>query len=314
MSSKPPTGPLRCAVLGLTLWASSTRPAPAQTIQGEILGNVTDQSGAVVPGVEVTVTSLETGFKRSTTSDDKGTYSAPHLEPGSYRVAAELTGFKSFVRERVVLESNKAVRIDIVLQVGEPSEKIVVQDLTPVIETETAKISDLVDERSLRHVVMGGRGAYNWILETAGAHYGVYGYTLNGSRSGANGVSMDGANVGNPVTGTEYQPMRPDQEMVREIRVDSVNNSAEFAHAGTITQTTLNGTNALHGQVTYNLINGALSARNFFSPTRPRGYPIHNMFITAGGPVVLPGLYDGHNRTFFFFHIDGQERNADVPR
>jgi hypothetical protein len=300
------------ALLALAL--ACPQPAAAQTNQGEIRGTVTDASGAVVPGVTITVTSLETGFKRSVTSDDTGGYVVLHLEPGSYQVVGELSGFKTFVREKVVLESNKAVRIDIPLEIGASSEKVLVQAVTPVIESETAKISDLVDERSLRHVVMGGRGAYNWILETAGAHYGTYGYTLNGSRAGANGVSIDGANVGHPVTGTEIQPMRPDQEMVREIRVDSVNNSAEFAHAGTITQTTLSGSNELHGQISYNLINGALNAANLFSTTRPRGYPIHNMFLTGGGPVYIPGVYDGRNRTFFFVHADGQERNADVAR
>jgi hypothetical protein len=289
-------------------------PAGAQTNQGEILGTVNDPSGAIVPGVEVHVTSLETGFERSTTTGDRGTYSVRNLQPGKYRVTAELPGFKSFVREPIVLESNKTVRIDVTLQVGQTSEKVVVSAVTPVIESETAKISDLVDERSLRHVVMGGRGAYNWVIQTAGTHYGAYGYSINGSRSGSNGVSLDGTNVGHPVNGTEIQPMRPDQEMVREIRVDSVNNSAEFAHAGTITQTTLNGTNDLHGQVSYNLINGALNAKNFFSTTRPRGYPIHNMFLTGGGPVFIPRLYDGRNRTFFFVHADGQERNADIPR
>ena len=180
-----------------TFAAADRIPAAlAQTTQGEILGTVTDPSGAVIPGAEITVTSLETGFTRKALADELGNYIVPHLEPGDYSVAAELTGFKTFVRERVTLESNKKVRIDVALVLGTAAERVVVESETPAIETETGRIAHIVDGHSLRTVVMGGRGVFNWVDITAGGYYGATGYSLNGTRGSANASTIDGVNTG----------------------------------------------------------------------------------------------------------------------
>lgn len=288
--------------------------APAQTTLGNILGTVSDASGAVVAAAPVTTVNLGTGARRTVSTNADGFYDVSHLEPGEYRLSVEMAGFKRFVWDRALLESNRQLRIDVKLEIGNVSESVEVVARAPVIETESGRISNVVEYRVLRDVKQGGRGTYNWLSLTPGAFYNGNGYTINGSRSAANGYNLDGVSVGNPVNGREIDSMRPDPEMVREVKVDSVNNNAEFAYAGSVSSTTMSGTNSFHGQASWNHQNGALNARNPFSTTRAPGFPINNWFFSMGGPVRLPRLYDGRNRTFFFFHHDGQERTAAAAR
>ncbi|PYV15340.1 MAG: hypothetical protein DMG07_10000 [Acidobacteria bacterium] len=287
-----------------------------QTTQGNILGTITDESGAFVVGAEVTVNSLDTGFKRETLSNKDGFYDVAHLEPGNYQVSAQLSGFKQFIRNQVVLESGKVVRIDITLKVGELSEKVEVSAVTPVIDADTARIAEVAVERTLRDIPLAGRSGANFmigLMPGVYAAYGAGGYTMHGSRGGATFDTIDGVYTGYSIEGRMNATVRPDQEALKEIRVESVNASAEFSRSAVVTQTTKSGTNDFHGQATWNYQNAVLSARDFFAAKRPRGLPINNIFLNGGGPVIIPGLYDGRNKTFFFVHLDGQEMEADAP-
>lgn len=156
---------------------------------------------------------------------------------------------------------------------------------SPVISTETSNVDGVVNERMLRDVVMGGRGTFNWIIQTPGTFYGR-GYQSQGSRIGAISHDLDGVAVEDPRGGRVYGPLRPDQEMIREVRMRSVNSPAEFGTSATIVQTTKNGTNDFHGQVSWNHINGALAARNFFSSQSPTAV-FNNLFASADGPIAF---------------------------
>ena len=283
----------------------TVQPAAAQSTQGSILGNVSDTTGAVITGVTVKMTNVETGLERVVTTDELGNYDAAHLEAGKFRVTAETAGFKTFVRENVFLDPNQKVRIDITMEIGDVTERVEVEAASPVIKTDQSDVDGLVNERMLRDVVMGGRGTFNWVLQAAGTFYGR-GYTFNGSRMGAMSHDLDGVETADPRSGTQYSPMRPDQEMVREVRIQAVNSTAEFSSSATIVQTTMNGTNDFHGQMTWNHINGALSARNFFSAQRSKSV-INNWYTSHGGPIIK-------NKTFFFAHYDGQTRPSTSPR
>lgn len=184
------------------------------------------------------------------------------------------------------------------------TEVVEVEAASPVISTETSNVDGVVNERMLRDVVMGGRGTFNWIIQTPGTFYGR-GYQSQGSRIGAISHDLDGVAVEDLREGRVYGPMRPDQELVREVRVQSVNSPAEFSTSATIVQTTKNGTNDFHGQVSWNHINGALAARNFFSSQSPTAV-FNNLYASAGGPIV-------RNKTFFFAHFDGQRRPGGGP-
>ena len=300
-------------VLFVILYAGVGFPSWAQTTQGEILGTVTDEAGAVIPGAQVTITSLETASKRTAMTNSQGFFNVPHLEPGEYQLEVEKDGFLRFVRERVRLDLRAQIRLDASLTVGQVSEQIVIDAGTPVIETESGRISDAVEYRTLRDVVMNGRGVHNWIQQAAGTFSGNGGLQINGSRGQTNGFTLDGAPVEKGYDGNGYASLRPDQEMIREIRIESVNNSAEFGRMATVQQTSMNGTNDFHGQASYIHQNGALNAKNFFATTRPRGLPIHAWYFSGGGPVRIPKVYDGRNRTFFFVHHDGTNNNTDAP-
>ena len=295
---------------------SETPLLHAQTTQGNILGTVTDDSGAFIVSAEVTVTSLDTGSKRVTSTDKEGFYDIAHLEPGNYQVAAHMTGFRQFIQSTVVLESAKKVRIDITLKIGEVSQTVEVQGVTPPIDTETARIAEVAVERTLRNTPLGGRSGANFLIGLMPGVYAAFGgggYTMHGSRGGATFDTIDGVYTGFNIEGRMNATVRPDQEALKEVRVESVNASAEFSRSAVVTQTTKSGTNDLHGQATWNYQNPVLDAKDFFAPQRPRGLPINNVFVNAGGPVIIPGLYDGRNKTFFFVHLDGQEMQADAP-
>jgi hypothetical protein len=287
---------IQILVFTVVLVLGVTSMCLAQTTQGEIRGTVVDEAGAVVPGASITVTSIEKSFVRTAVSNGQGFYSVPHLEPGDYRLAVEKEGFLRFVQERVRLESRAQVRIDAPLTIGEVNEQIIVDVRTPVIETETGRISDVVEYRTLRDVTMNGRGVSSWYRLTPGAFSGNGGTLINGSRGFANGLTLDGAPVGEKgYDGNTYASLRPDQESIREIRVDFVNNSAEFGRMATVSQTSVNGRNEFHGQASYVHKNAALDARNFFAANRPPGVLVHHWYASVGGPVWVPRLYNGRS-------------------
>src|SRR6266545_2382286 len=149
--------------LGAAIFCATAPPVRAQTIQGSILGEITDPSGGIIPGAEVTVTNLETGFKRLAISNYVGLYEVPHLAPANYSVSVELPGFKRYSRRPVIIEANKQVRIDITLSIGAPSEEVVVEAQTPVITTESGQIGATVDARTMKDMAMGHRIYSAWV-------------------------------------------------------------------------------------------------------------------------------------------------------
>src|SRR5262249_48683024 len=141
----------------------------AQVVQGNILGTVTDDSGAIVVGATITVTNLLTQFKRVTSSNNDGFYDVPHLDPGEYSVMAESSGFSRYIRERVILDATVKLRVNIKLRVGEVSEQISVDAQTPVITTETGQIGTSIQERTLRDMALGARNYGAFLHLTPGA-------------------------------------------------------------------------------------------------------------------------------------------------
>lgn len=307
----------RCLITWLALlsfvWPSNPGVLCAQSTQGEILGSVTDPAGALVPGAKVTVTNLERGFRRSATTNETGLYRVPHLEPGSYSVTIEHAGFKQFKRTPLLLESGRIIRVDGGLEIGEVSQEVTVTEQTPVIETETGQIGHVVSSRllvdvsnpTLRHPV------HALVLFPA-AYFGGGDYSFNGSRSGAASHQVDGIESGNPQTGRVQGPLRPDFETLQELRVDMVNAKAEYQHTGTINAVMKSGGNQLHGQGSWYHQDSALNARNFFSPAKT-DFHRDFFYFTTGGPVYLPRLYDGRNRTFFLVHLEKNSQPSGLP-
>ncbi len=289
-----------------------------QSTYGSIVGVVTDSTGAVIVGGAVTVTNIETNIAKTVTTSAEGNYEATHLLPGIYRVRAEVEGFKASVRDGIVVESRAAVRINFQMEVGSTRAEVQVTTSAPVIETETAQLADTRTARQLRDLPsLSNESTFAYLLTLPGSQsVSVNTYSFNGSRSAQVDIMIDGISA--PRSTTALGGTHNTLAMVSEVRQQGSNNSAEFQAPGVVSIVTRAGTNQLRGTLLYQHINSALNARDFFSPKKTSGRS-HTLGALLGGPVYLPRLYDGHDRTFFTLSLWGErvpgslEPNATVP-
>ncbi|MCX6619612.1 MAG: carboxypeptidase-like regulatory domain-containing protein, partial [Acidobacteria bacterium] len=234
-------------------------------------------------------------------------YAATHLLPGKYQVTAEQKGFKRFVRTSVVLETAGVVRVDVALEVGDTATEVTVTAAVAAIETDTGRIGTIQSQALYQFApVASNRGVFNHLVLSPGTVVNAQStYSINGSRGYSSGFQIDGTNTGTPTNGAQESSQTPERDYLQESRIDSVSNNAEFAHAGNFAMTTKSGTNDVHGSAEYTIDASAMAARTYFAVVKPvyRGHYYH---FYLSGPVALPGLYDGHNRTFFMVGYDGQ--------
>jgi hypothetical protein len=282
------------AALFLTALTASLR---AQSIQGSILGTVEDATGALVVGAEIAVESEATGFVRNTTSNNRGFYLVDKLLPGqAYTVKVTSAGFKTFVRPGVFLETSAEIRIDAILEIGAITEQVTVTAATPVIETESGRIGTVIDQLQNITMATSARCSYCVLMTSPAAFWTGSGYSMNGSRGGQGNFRIDGVDTGNPVDGNQNSEMWMDIEVVQDLRISSVNNSAEFSELATMNQTTRGGTNEFHGMFNAIYGRGELFARPFFSRSTPEDR-LRFVYWNVGGPIK-------RNKTFFFYHTD----------
>jgi hypothetical protein len=290
-----------------------TAPGPAYGQQNaSIVGTVRDSSGGVMPGTKVTATSAETGLARVMLTNAEGNYVLASLGVGTYTVSAELPGFKTQVVEKVKLDVNQTVRVDLVLEVGELAERVVVAGISRLLQTDDAQLGTLIENTKVLNLPLNGRnftqlsvlvaGAVESRGNAAGDHLGGdrgagLGFSVHGQRSNYNGFMLDGAVV------KEYQhespAFSPSIDALQEFRVETSNYSAEFgAEAGAhVNMVIKSGTNELHGTLYEFHRNDALSARNFFASDTP-DFQRNQFGGTLGAPVV-------RNKLFFFGSYEG---------
>ncbi len=286
-------------------------PAWTQTDRGIITGTVSDASGAVVPGAQVTVTNVRTNASFATESTATGNYTVPSLPPGTYRVRVESPGFKAFEISNVVVIAGGTARADAILEVGQITESISVTSTLAQIQTETAKVSTqvstkLVDELPL---VVGGamRGAFDLALITPEANQpdidSDKAFNIGGGQAASYGATLDGVSI---LTGrfnsVQWANVNtPSVDAITEFTVETNGFKAEYGRAsgGLITFASKSGTNEFHGTAYEFLRNDALDARRFFENEKGV-YKQHDFGFSAGGPVLIPKVYNGKNRTFWF--------------
>ncbi len=291
----------------------------AQTNLGRIVGTVRDNSGGVIPGVTVVVVNEGTSWTREFLTNETGGYEIANLIAGNYTVSAELTGFRRFVRPGVVLDSGRTLRIDVQLEVGEISSEVRVESTTPLVESETSSISNSIDyEGHVKSAVSTGNRPWEALVSLPNFVSGTatFVYSLAGSRGSQLEIHVDG--IGTPAAGSPLGSGTMTMEGTSELRVLAVNNSAEFSQPAILQQISRSGTNDFHGSLRYYHTNTALNARPFFSPTKAAGHD-HTLGAWFGGPLVIPKLYDGKDRTFIMLSYDGNfspgfaNVNATVP-
>jgi hypothetical protein len=293
-----------------------------------IAGIVTDPSGNVVGGTTVRIHDNGTGVDTTLTTNDAGAYQSPLLVLGNYTVTVEHPGFKSGVRSGIQISGGQEYRIDISLELGTVSEKVEVSAEAQMVNTEQPDVANTVDQKYYENlpIVMGGdirlaesllqmQPGYTPMRPNGDPMFrgSQFGSRINGGQSFATENFFDGVAFGYASGHQNSQESAPPVESVAQMQVIEGSYSAQYGHTsgGTIEYTSKSGTSDLHGSAYEYFANDALNARGFFNdkPSKVR----NNAFgFTVGGPVVIPKIYHGRNRTFFFTNFDWLKYRSGV--
>ena len=284
----------------------------AQTERGNITGMVSDPTSAVIAGATVTATNRATNTTATAVSTAAGEYNLPNLAPGEYRVEVSAPGFKRYLRERVTLTAAGTVRIDAQLEVGQVSESIEVSAAVSQIQSENAKISTAVQNRLVDELplVVGGnlRSPFDLVAVTPESRGSGSGLSFGGGQAGAWDATLDGLSVTTSRSGNTLETAynSPSVDAITEFTVDTNGFKAEYGQAGggVMTFVSKSGSNQVHGTAYDFLRNDKLDARGFFAPKRSV-YKQNDFGVTFSGPVYIPKLYNGRNKTFFFLSYEG---------
>ena len=292
----------------------------AQSDRANINGVVTDGSGAAVPGASITVVHMATTRTARATTTATGAFNVPSLQVGEYRVEASAPGFKRFVQAGVVLTAGGTVAVNAQLEVGDVSQTVEVAASAVQIQTENARATAVVQNQMMDELplVVGGamRSAFNLVLATPEGKGGSETFSLGGGQARGFDVTLDGVSVTTNRSSyfSEIGYLSPSLDSVTEFTVDTSGFKAEYGHAGggVITFVSKSGANELHGSAYDFLRNDKLDARNFFEQNKMI-YRQNDFGATFGGPVYLPKLYNGRNRTFFFVSYEGFRNRQGLP-
>jgi hypothetical protein len=303
-------GVLCLALLALNVFAQSER--------GSITGAVRDASGAVVPSAKITVTNSATNVTVNAVSNDQGEFTVPSLQPGTYTVRIEKQGFRPNEEKGLPVDAGSNVRADATLQVGSSTQAIEVQASAAQLQTEDAKNSvtlqnKLVDDLPL--VVNGSvRTPFDLASLTPDAKNlgGDNGFSIGGGQAAAYGTSLDGVstNTSRALSKSWVASNSPSVEAIEQFTVDTNGYKAEYGHAGggNLTYASKSGTNQFHGSAYEFLRNNDFDANNWFnnrSGIANSIYKQNDFGATVGGPVWIPKVYHGKDKTFFFFSYEG---------
>ncbi len=297
----------------------------AQEARGTIRGRVTDPQDAVVPNAAVRVSNLATGLTTALTTNDQGIYQALYLPLGKYRITAKASGFKQLVRDNIEVRVNDRLEINLVLQVGDVAETVTVTAETPLLETNSASGGQVVDALRVAQLPIAHGEPYALMAITPGAAFTgdpaldrpfepshIANYAIGGARGLRNELTLDGAPAGastaNPreVSASFVPPIDILAEM--KIQTAAFDASVGQTEGGVVSMSLKSGTNQFHGTVYYNKLAPELNANLFFS--NRNGQPItdfdYNRWgVSATGPVIIPKLYNGRNRTFYMYGYEG---------
>ena len=293
---------------GLIVLAVAGRATPQSTF-ATITGNVTDPSGAAVPGAAVEARNVRTGYVYTATSNDEGVYTLANLLDGTYQLKARAQGFGEFAVDNIILTVRENRRVDVLLQVGAMTNTVdVTAGGATLIETETARIADVKDRQQLRELPLTLRRAWDYFTLSPQINRTTTGFNLSlaGSHSNQSEANIDGITVTPPGGGFAFGPIMDRTENLQEVRVEISGNSAEYGTPGGVTLVTRAGNNEFHGTFSDYYSSPGLRTRDPFQTAKSAGIS-HRLTAAAGGPIYLPKLYDGRNKTFFFTTLEWGE-------
>jgi hypothetical protein len=295
--------------------------ALAQSTFGSFIGTVRDPSGALVADCDITVTNTATGAARNLKTDANGSYLAPNLEPDTYEVLMQKSGFESKRYANIVLTARQEIRIDGTLSVSTQTQTVTVNEASaPPITTEVSNIAETKLGRELNDLPLaissrgnGSTSAYTTLTMQPGVETDSSGsnMSIDGLKTSQLSISIDGISTMSPKATAPIQELFPSFDNIAEIRVSEVNNAAEFGGVGDITTITKSGGNDLHGSLFENNQNTVYDARNTFSATVPK-LDMNDFGGSLSGPVTIPHIYNGRNKTFFFLDAEFLRRPAQT--
>ena len=301
----------------------------AQSAFGNLRGSVVDQGGATIASAKVTLLEESTGVTRSAVTSSSGEYVFANINPSTYTVIVEQSGFKKVERKGIIVATQASVTTDIKLEVGDVSQSIMVNEESPLIETATASQGQLVDRQKLIDLPNLGRNPFMMSrLSPTVVQVGNPGYMRMQDQSGSSQISINGGPVrgnnylvdGVPITDFANRAVIiPSLEAVEEMKVQYGTYDAEMGRTGGGMFNTLlkSGTNSYHGALIGYLRNTEWMANNFFSNRngRARGESPNRTYAGAfGGKIWIPKIYDGKNRTFFNLGFEGYRDTQAVGR
>jgi len=313
---------------GLLCFGLLLLPAAGFSQEKAVLtGTVTDSSGAVMPGVKITITGTLTGVARTLETNTSGAYLAPELVPGTYEIKAEAPGFKTYSQTGIVLNVNDRVRVDIPMQVGQVTQNVTVSEAVVKVQTESGEVGDLISGTQLTQLPVNTRSFFVLATLTTGVVSAMPDFTLpipvggdssirfNGNRNDHNIWMIDGGEDYDRGCGGCVTVM-PSMDALAEFKVMTSNYGADFGigSGGTVNMMLKSGARNFHGSAYEYLRNDAVDAVNFFTNAVPRNAdgtragpaPVlrfNNFGWNLGGPIYIPGKYNTQkNKTFFFFN------------
>ncbi len=314
------------------LWLFSTLLACTAVCYGQatgtIQGTITDASGAAVPDARVVATNLGTNLTRTMNTAADGKYVLPLLPTGQYEISVEKDGFQRFRQANVTLQANTNVQVDARLQIAAAAESITVSDAAAMVQASSSTLVQVVDRRRIEELPLNGRnvlqlmtlnagivdrgagGNFRQINTVGGGGYAIP-VSINGSRGNATNYLLD--NNSNNDLYTNISEPYPNPDAVQEVSIQTSSFDAQFGRGvgGVVNVTTKSGTNQFHGSAFNFLRNFKMNAANTFTG---RDALKRNQFGgTLGGPVLLPRLYNGRDKTFFFFGYQGTRQRVATP-
>lgn len=296
----------------------------AQSPTATLVGTVHDASGAVVPGAKLEIRNEDTNRVKTLSTGAEGDFTVPDLAPGKYTVTAEHEGFHRLVQGGLILQVDQAARLDLVLQTGTISESVEVHADAPLLNTENATKGEVINVEEITDIPLDGRAVGDLAMLVPGVTPKGQGasegspYSINGARNDNTNFLIDGFN--NQAMRAGAMQANPPIDSVQEFKMQTTGYPAEYGRlaGGVMSMLLKSGGNTPHGSVFEYVRNDAFDARNFFDSENPKLR--RNQFgASLNGPVVIPHLYNGTNRTFFLFswesyrQVTGQPQWSRVP-
>ena len=296
--------------------------ALAQSDRGTITGTVADPTSAVVPDAKVLLANAQTGAQYQTLSTSTGNYTFASLPMGTYNLTVEVSGFKKFTQEGIQVAVAQTARVDLVLQVGSASDAVTITADAPLLKTESADESYYIKNERIDALPLPPlyvRNPLNWASQVPGVTGGVNGAAgsstikVNGSPSTKYKVLIDGQDITSTQDPSHTLEQQPSVEALQEFTLQASNFAAEFGQVqgGLFNFTSKSGTNAVHGSAYSYFRNEQLNAHAPLTHLRPLSRA-EDWGITLGGPVYIPKVYDGRNKTFFFMNWEMYQTQSAV--